>query len=165
MSGVLVVFYTRNGYSEKIAYDVATILNARIDEIKDKKKYKGCKGFLKSRLNAYFDKTTEIEYEIDPSEFTSIVIVSPVWSKKMPPAIRTYIMKNINKMRNYGFIINCNDDIDKKVFANFRVLLKESIAEYGVNNTEIDSEFYNKFLEDFADRLRVVIDEGEKNEG
>jgi flavodoxin len=165
MSGVLVVFYTRNGYSEKIAHDAATILNARIDEIKDEKKYKGCSGFIKSRFNAYFDKTTEIEYEIDPSEFISVIIVSPVWSKKMPPAIRTYIMKNIDKMKNYGFIINCNDDIDKRVFRNFRFLLKESIAEYGVNNAEIDSEFYYKYLEDFADRFRVVMDKGEKNEG
>lgn len=164
MSGVLVVFYTKGGNSEKIAHDISTKLNGVIDEISIDKESKGTYGSLRSIFDAYFENTEPIKYEIDPKDFTSIVIVSPVVAGKIPSAVRQYVVENIDKMKNYGFIMNSNYNIKKKAFRIFRQLMPESIAEFATKNTDIDFELYCKSLEDFADRIRIVVEKDDQSE-
>jgi flavodoxin len=164
MSGVLVVFYNGDGNSEKIAHDISTKLNGVIDEIRDVKASKGTHGYLKNIFDAYFENTKPIEYELDPSKYTSIVIVSPIVVGKIPAAVRQYLLDNIGKMENYGFIINSNYNIKKKSFKYYRNLMPESIAEFATKNTDIDFELYYKSLEDFADRIRIVVEKEDNSE-
>lgn len=91
MSGVLVVYYTRGGNSEKIAHDISTKLNGVIDEIKLEKESKGTLAYMKNTFDAYFENTDPIRYEIDPKDYTSIVIVSPIIAGKIPSAVRQYV--------------------------------------------------------------------------
>jgi menaquinone-dependent protoporphyrinogen IX oxidase len=164
MSGVLVVYYNGDGNSEKIAHDISTKLNGVIDEIRDVKLPKGTFGYMKNLFDAYFENTESIEYERDPAKYTSIVIVSPVVAGKIPASVRQYLLDNIGKMENYGFIINSNYTIKKKSFKRYRDLMPESIAEFATKNTDIDFEFYYKSLEDFADRIRIVVEKEDDSE-
>lgn len=164
MSGVLVVFYSGSGNSEKIAHDISTKLNGVIDEIIVEKESKGTYGYLKNIFDAYFENTEPIKYEIDPKDYTSIVIVSPVVAGKIPSAVRQYVTENIDKMKNYGFIMNSNYSISKKSSKRFRDLMPESIADFATKNTDIDFEFYCKSLEDFADRIRIVVEKDDHDE-
>jgi menaquinone-dependent protoporphyrinogen IX oxidase len=164
MSGVLVVYYSGGGNSKKIAQDISTKLNGVIDEITLEREAKGTYGYLKNIFDAYFENTEAIKYEMDPKNFTSIVIVSPIVAGRIPSAVRQYVVENLDKMENYGFIMNSNYTIQKKSFKRFRDLMPEFIAEFATKNTDIDFEFYCKSLEDFADRIRIVEEKEDQDE-
>lgn len=158
MSGVLVAFYTKNNHSRQIAHEIATKLHGRIDEITDFDRYTGTLSGPIAIWDTYFEKTIKIKYEMNPADYTAIIIVSPVWGGKIPPAIRTYLNENIGKMKSYGFILSNNKPIHKKTTKRFNQLMPEALAEFSTLNQDIDQEIFQKYLEDFADRIRIVIE-------
>ncbi|AMM54857.1 flavodoxin family protein [Pyrococcus kukulkanii] len=103
----LIVFYSRSRTTKRIAQEVAKALNADIDEIIDKKPRKGIIGFLIAGYDATMGKTTEIEFEKDPSSYDLVVIGTPVWNGRVTPAIRTYLLQNRGKIRNAAFFCTC----------------------------------------------------------
>ncbi|AEK72733.1 Flavodoxin, FldA [Thermococcus sp. 4557] len=103
----LVVFYSRSETTKRVAQEVARAFNADIDEVIDKKPRKGILGFLIAGYDATRGKTTEIEFEKDPSSYDLVVIGTPVWNGRVTPAIRTYLLQNREKIRNAAFFCTC----------------------------------------------------------
>ena len=103
----LVVFYSRSGTTKRVALDVAKALNADIDEVIDKKSRKGILGFLRAGYDATRDKTTEIEFEKDPSDYDLVIIGTPVWNGRVTPAIRTYLLRNRERIKRAAFFSTC----------------------------------------------------------
>jgi len=103
----LVVFYSRSETTKRVAQEVARAFNTDIDEVIDKKPRKGILGFLIAGYDATRGKTTEIEFEKDPSSYDLVVIGTPVWNGRVTPAIRTYLLQNREKIRNAAFFCTC----------------------------------------------------------
>lgn len=103
----LVVFYSRSGTTKRVAQEVAKALNADVDEVIDKKPRNGILGFLIAGYDATKGKTTEIEFEKDPSGYDLVVIGTPVWNGRVTPAIRTYLLRNREKIKNVAFFSTC----------------------------------------------------------
>ena len=103
----LVVFYSRSGTTKRVALDVAKALNADIDEVIDKKSRKGILGFLRAGYDATRGKTTEIEFEKDPSDYDLVIIGTPVWNSRVTPAIRTYLLRNRERIKRAAFFSTC----------------------------------------------------------
>ena len=103
----LVVFYSRSGTTKRVALDVAKALNADIDEVIDKKSRKGILGFLRAGYDATRGKTTEIEFEKDPSDYDLVIIGTPVWNGRVTPAIRTYLLRNRERIKRAAFFSTC----------------------------------------------------------
>lgn len=163
MSNVLVVFYTRTENCRKIAEQISTKLNCDIDEIIDSKKWKGIFGFMVAGFNAVFERETRISYKRNPQNYDVVVIVSPIWASKAPPAIRTYINENKDKIKKHAVLLS-NDGSDvKKALGNFRRIKEKPIAEYGTNKKDINTEFCQKNFEEFADKIRRVIEKETSN--
>ncbi|HBH13097.1 MAG: Flavodoxin, FldA [Clostridiales bacterium 38_11] len=158
MSGVLVVYYAKNNHCRQIAHEIATKLHGRIDAISDFDCYKTMMGGLIAVWDSYFEKTISIEYEMNPEDYTVVIIVSPVWVGKVPPPVRSYLVKNIEKMKNYGFIISGNRPVRKKTIKHFIQLMPKTLAEFSTQEQDIDQEIFQKYLEDFADRIRIIIE-------
>jgi flavodoxin len=89
----LVVYFSQTGNTKKVAEKVARNLGADIDEIIDKDK-KGQEAMFKK-------EPIEINFRKDPSKYDLVVIGSPVWAFGVPPATKSYLMKN--KFKNVGF--------------------------------------------------------------
>ncbi|ASJ11291.1 flavodoxin [Thermococcus sp. P6] len=104
---ILVVFYSRTGNTRKAAKIMAEVLNADVDEVIDKKNRRGILGFLRAGYDATRGKTTEIEFQRDPSDYDLVVIGSPTWNSRVTPAIRTYLMKNGEKIKKAAFFTTC----------------------------------------------------------
>ena len=103
----LIAFYSRSGTTKRVAQEVAKALNADVDEVIDKKSRKGILGFLRAGYDATRGKTTEIEFEKDPSGYDLVVIGTPVWNGRVTPAIRTYLLRNREKIKNAAFFSTC----------------------------------------------------------
>lgn len=163
MNNVLIVYFTRTGNSKKIAEQISIKLNCEVDEIIDQKKWKGIRGFLKGGLNSICEKTTKISYVKNPKDYDILIIVSPVWATKVPPAIRTYIVENINSMKKYALIINNNGGNIKKAFNNFKKILSKPITEYGTCSKDIDTDACQKCFEEFSDAIRRTLEKEKHN--
>ncbi len=164
MKDVLVVFFTRTGNSERLAEEISIKLHGDVDEIKSKVKYIGISGFIRAGYRSMTKKIDQIEFQKDPSKYKIIVLVSPIWSSNIPPAIRSYINKNKEDLKNYGLIINGTMKENKKAYENFKELLGNPISEYVADNSNIDYEICQKDLEDFADKIRYKLENEEENE-
>jgi len=164
MKEVLVVYYTRTGNSERLADEISIKLHAVKDRIISDTKYKGISGFVRGVVRTIRKKEDNIKYGKDSSKYRVLVIVSPIWSSNIPPAVRKYIKENINEIQNYGFIINGSFKENHKAYKNFTKELPDPISEYIADNSNIEYEICQKDLEDFADKIRAIIEQEEENE-
>ncbi len=164
MKDVLVVFFTRTGNSERLADEISIKLHGDIDEIKSEFKYLGISGFIRAGYRSVTKKIDQIEFQKDPSKYKIVVLVSPIWASNIPPAIRSYINKNKESLKNYGLIINGAMKENKKAYENFKELLGNPVSEYVADNSNIDYEICQKDLEDFADKIRYKLENEEENE-
>jgi len=103
----LVVFYSQSGATRRVAQEVAKALNADVDEVIDKKSRKGVLGFLRAGYDATRGKTTEIEFEKDPYDYDLVIVGTPIWNGRVTPAIRTYLLRNREKIKNVAFFSTC----------------------------------------------------------
>ena len=103
-------------------------------------------------------KIDQIRFQKDPSKYKIVVLVSPIWASNIPPAIRSYINKNKEDLKNYGLIINGAMKENKKAYEKFNELLGNPVSEYVADNSNIEYEICQKDLEDFADKIRFKLE-------
>jgi len=102
--GNLVVFYSRKGSTRKIGEMIINKENWDFEEIIDTKKRKGFIGFLKSGKDATLKKLAKIEeLQKDPELYDLVIMGTPIWNKRMTPAIRTYITEKKSKIKQVAF--------------------------------------------------------------
>jgi flavodoxin len=100
----LVIFYSRKGTTKKIGEIIAEEIKAEYEEIIDTKKRKGIIGFLISGKDATFKKLAKIkEIQKNPELYDLIILGTPIWNRRMTPAIRTYITEQKHKIRHVAF--------------------------------------------------------------
>ena len=148
----LVTFYSRDGHTKRAAEIIAKALNADIDEIKDKKSRKGIIGFLRAGYDATRGKTTEIDFSKNPADYDIVIIGSPVWNGRVTPAIRTYLLKNMNNIRKAAFFITCAGREGKSLMQMRELYNGEILAEKVILRNKIEEG-----AKQFIEKLESVI--------
>ena len=102
---VLVVYYTRKGTTKKVAELISHKLKCECEEIIDKKERKKfIIGFLTSGRDATREFLADIKnIQHNPNLYDLIILGTPIWNKRMTPAIRAYISENKTKFNNLCF--------------------------------------------------------------
>jgi len=162
---VLVVYYSRTGVTEKIGGLLAVALEADQEKVTDKKDRSGFWGYLVAGKDAGFKNLTEIgKLKYDPADYDLVIIGTPVWAWKMTPAIRTYIDKNREKLKNVVFYTTAGGTSYEKVvpemeeYLGHKVMLKNGFLEKEVKkDSKAMVEKLNKFLEDIKGLVPVKI--------
>ena len=91
----LIIYYSLTGNTKASCEALQEALGADIIEVKDLRKRSGKWGFFKTAFASLFGKHTKIEPEHpDLSQYSNIVLGSPIWTGKLSMAIRTLIDKN-----------------------------------------------------------------------
>lgn len=101
----VVVYFSRMGYTKRIAYEKANELGAHIIELKTKEKTNGTLGFWwcgrfgmhKWRMNTEDIKTNLKDYK-------NVIIVSPIWVFNISAPIRDFVYKYRNDIKNVEYI-------------------------------------------------------------
>ena len=100
----LVVYYSRSGNTRFVAEKISQEIGGDIEEIIDKKKKKRTFGFILSGYDATRGRITEIaEMERSPKDYDLIVVGTPMWNKRIAPAVRTYLKENSFSERMWPF--------------------------------------------------------------
>jgi flavodoxin len=123
----LVVFYSRKGTTKKIGEVIINKENWDFEEIIDTKKRKGIIGFLKSGMHASLKKLTKIEeLQKDPELYDVIIMGTPIWNRRMTPAIRTYITEKKSKIKKLAFFCTEGGSGGPKAFESMAELCEKT---------------------------------------
>ena len=102
---VLVVFYSRTGYTKKIAYETADKLGADICEIKTTEKTDGNLGFWWCGRFGMLKRAMPLEkIEADVCSYDKVVICSPVWVFGIAAPIRGFMQTYAGKLKSVEYV-------------------------------------------------------------
>ena len=102
----LVIFFSRDGYTKKIAYQIASQKGASIYEIKTKEKIKGnlgfwwCGRFSISKVEMPIEKC-----DLDLSRYEEITICTPIWAFSICAPVKTFLKQNKGKIKNVHYVL------------------------------------------------------------
>lgn len=102
---ILVVYFSRRGYTKKEAYKIANEVSAKILELKTVEKTEGILGFWWCGRFAMHKWNMDLE-EIneDISKYEKVIIVTPTWVFSLSAPIRTFCYKYSGKIKNVEYV-------------------------------------------------------------
>lgn len=129
----VVVYFSRMGYTKKLAYEIANEKGADIVEIKTTEKVDGNLGFWWCGRFGMHKWGMPLEpNEIDFSKYEEVTICSPVWVFGVCAPIRQFCIDNANKLNNVSYLLthfmdckfeNIALDMDKLLCVTHKELL------------------------------------------
>lgn len=148
---VLVVCYSRNGNTKKIAEKIKNDLNCDIEEIIDTKNRKGLFGYIFAGRDALTKKQTIIEpLKHNPRDYDLVIVGTPVWAGTLASPIRTYLSQNSGKFKRVKMFITSGGKGNEKVISEMEEII-------GLQATEkmmlLDSEIKKKEYENKIDEF------------
>lgn len=105
-----VMYFTRTNNSERVATKIAKDLSVQPIQVTDNQNWTGFLGFLKGGLYASIHKHVIIQYDPLVSGEDRLIVVSPLWAGKLPPAIQA-LLKLIPKEQVYLVITSNSSTI------------------------------------------------------
>ena len=119
----IVVYFSRMGYTKKIAYEKANELACDIIEIKTKEKTEGTLGFWWcGRFGMHKWKMKIDDINVDLKKYKKVYIVSPIWVFNICAPVRDFCYKYKEDISNHEYIFthfmkakftNVADETDK----------------------------------------------------
>ncbi len=137
---MLIAFYSRTGNTKKIAELISNSLNCEYEEIIDVKKRTGfIIGFFRCGYAATREKLTTIkEGQKNPELYDLVILGTPIWNKRMTPAIRTYISDNKGKFKKVAFFCTEGGKGGSETFENMANLCdNEPLSTLEITKKEI----------------------------
>jgi flavodoxin len=103
---ILVVYYSRDGHTKKVAQEIASQLQADLEEILDQTDRKGVWGWIHGGRDAMkHEETTIGPVTRNPADYDLTIIGTPVWAWAMAPAVRTYLKQFKGQFKEMAYIV------------------------------------------------------------
>jgi flavodoxin len=102
----LVVYYSRDGHTKKVAQEIASQLQADLEEIIDQTSRKGILGWLRGGRDARRKRETIIgNVTRNPADYDLTILGTPLWAMAMTPAVRTYLKQFKGQFKEMAYIV------------------------------------------------------------
>lgn len=102
----LVVYYSRDGYSKKIAYEIANTIGGHILEVIPKERTRGFLGFLWCGRYGMHKWAMPIEdIDIDISKYDKVTIVSPIWVFNISAPMRSFLNTAKGSIKKVDYVL------------------------------------------------------------
>jgi flavodoxin len=93
MKPTVIVYYSRTGVTRTVAGQLAALLDADLEEIREAKDRSGALGWVGAQMDWMFKRDATLTSEHNVAGRKTVVIGMPVWGFKPPPALRNYLKK------------------------------------------------------------------------
>jgi len=132
-------------------------MNCEYEEIIDTKKRNGfIIGFIKSGFAATREKLTIIkEIQKDPKLYDTVILGTPIWNKRMTPAIRTYITENKNRFKSVAFFCTLGGKGGPETFESMTKLCEKTpVSTLEITRKEIKNELHTLKIKNFSQQFK-----------
>ena len=155
MPEALVVYFSRTGYTRKIAEELAGRCNADLEAVEDVRPRSGLFGYLRSGREAYRKELIEIRPTVrDPSAYDVVILGTPVWAGHVSSPIRAYLAAHGRTLERVACFCTQGGSGAEKVLAEMAGLCgQEPLASLALNDREIDGGGYAGKLGEFLRAL------------
>jgi flavodoxin len=154
----LVVYYSRSGNTRFVAEKISQEIAGDIEEIIDKKRRKGLFGFVLSGYDATRGRATKIgEIKKSPEDYDLVVVGTPMWNKRITPAVRTYLRDNIFSEKRVALFCTNLGSEPERVFKTLKELMSgcNFVGELTITNAQKDREETEKKISEWTKSLIV----------
>lgn len=148
----LIACYSYSGNTYKVASDLKKKLHADFTRIETQSDT----NYLFKSINALLKKKTPIKpCSVDMKNYDTIVICSPVWAGRAPPAINEYISKLKNTGgKKFGVLVTYGSSGNRKTVGQIRSALEKEqmyfIDSMSVRQKEIGRGDYATRIDEYA---------------
>lgn len=145
MSKTIILFYSFEGNTKKIAMYLSEKLKLPYEEIKLKDNFssKGFSKYLWGGSQVVMKKKPELEsLKIDLDEYDTVILGSPIWAGSFAPAMRTILEDEIVNNKNIAFFY-CHDGGPGKAENKIKEAIKinnQLISTYGLSRVKDNYE-------------------------
>ena len=155
MSDVLVVYFSRTGYTRRVAERIAREIGADLEPIREPKPRTGIFGYWRSARESLRKVVAEI---LPPTKlarsYRLIVLGTPVWASHLSSPMRAYIAAQGRSFPRVAFFCTQGGSGAQKVLEEMRALCGRSPdATMIVNDRDVDSGAAGRKVEQFLREL------------
>jgi len=152
----LVVFFSRDGTTRKIAQAIGNRLRCKVEEITEPKGRKGFLGFMRSGYQAYRQKASKINPIIARVKcFETVIIGTPLWAGRLSSPVRAFLIKHGKDLRKVAFFCTKASSEASKVFDAMESLTgKAPVAILDLKREEVNKHMNYRKLNDFLAKIR-----------
>jgi len=139
----LVVYYSRSGNTRFVAEKISQEIGGDIEEIIDKKRRKGSLGFVLAGFDATRGRKTDIaEMKKSPEDYDLIVVGTPMWNKRITPAVRTYLENNKFSEKKVALFCTNLGSQSERVFKTLKEIMHGCVfvGELAISNVQKNRE-------------------------
>ena len=158
MDKILIVYYSRTGTTRMVAEKLAKLLEADIEEIRERKERAGALGFLVGIKDSILDKPAELisTHTIEGRDI--IIIGMPVWADAPPPAVRAFVRQyDLTGKKIFAFCTHRGSGGDK-TFAKLADMLPEKlVGTLALKSPQRDPQLEEK-LKQWVEQIRSLVE-------
>ena len=157
MSKVLVLYFSRTGYTEKVAERIADRCGADIEGIGEPRSRLGFLAYLRSAREAIKGEPAEVNPLLhDLSDYELVVCGTPVWAGHVSSPMRACLEKHKSSLRRVAFFCTQNASGGKKVLEEMAAICgRQPETTLIVNDPEIRDAAYRPKLDRFIQALEL----------
>ena len=158
MKPALVVYFSRTGYTQRVAEHIAHAAGADCEPIKERSARTGFLGYWRSAREALRKSAIEIEpASANPRDYALVVLGTPVWAGNMSSPMRAYIARHKLDFGRIALFCTQGGSGGEKVLRTMADFCGRSpVATVCLNDSEIDRGLHGvklqAFMAAFAER-------------
>jgi flavodoxin len=157
MSKILVVYFSRTGYTKKVAERVAGRCGADIEAISEPRGRSGFFAYFRSAREALKGKPAEINpLQHDLKDYDVVVFGTPVWAGHVSSPMRACLETHKASLRRVAFFCTQHRSGGEKVLEEMKAICgKRAETTLVVNDSEIRQASYEPKLDRFMHAVEL----------
>ena len=157
MKDILVVYFSRSGYTRRIAEQIAKATGADCEAIRERTSRKGLLGYWRSAREALRATAVDVEpASLLPRDYALVVLGTPVWAGNICSPMRAYIARHVNDFTRIALFCTQGGSGAPKVLQKMTALCDQApVATEFFNDSEIDGGTHAGKLDAFVAALEA----------
>lgn len=150
----LIAYYSLTGNNARLAQRLREQLDSELDPIID---VTPSGSMARNAFRALLKRTTDITFSKDPRDYDQVILVTPFWVGRLPPATRTYLRRHSAELDRLAILSICGrGEANRKALADVKaaaghrplasLLLREADAGDDESKGKIDG-FWRSLVE------------------
>ncbi|WP_374563944.1 flavodoxin family protein [Ideonella sp.] len=158
MSRILVVYFSRTGYTRRVAESLAQRLGAQLAPIDEPRSRRGILGYIRSAREAMRRAEVEITAPAaDPGEFDLVLIGTPVWASHASPPARTLALRWQGRVKRVALFCTLGGSGAEAALAELQLAIGQApVATLALTDRKIDAGTAATKLDAFVAALGAV---------
>jgi len=153
----LIVYYSRDGGTRKVAEELKAQLGADIEEIMEPKGRGGPLGWIRSGKEGSSGTIVSINpVKADPSKYNIVAIGTPIWAWSLSSPIRSYLVAMKEKLPRVAFFCTMDGNPGETFKVMEELTGKAPIATIEIMSAEVKSGAYKEKLKAFSGNVEAT---------